>query len=51
MKGVEWDDDDDVEHMWEQVKQAMVESAREICGSLGVGGGEKPQNVCGGTTR
>ena len=25
--------------MWEQVKQAMVESAREVCGSVHVGGG------------
>ena len=24
-KGVEWDGDDNVEHMWEQVKWAMVE--------------------------
>ena len=24
--------------MWEQVKQAMVERAREVCGSLKVGG-------------
>ena len=24
--------------MWEQVKQAMVESAREVCGSVRVGG-------------
>ena len=36
-KGVEWDGDDNVEHMWEQVKRAMVESAREICGSVRVG--------------
>ena len=31
-----------VEHMWEQVKLAMVESAREVCGSVRVG------RVCGG---
>ena len=31
-KGVEWDGDDNVEHMWEQVKWTMVESARELCG-------------------
>ena len=48
-KGVEWDGDNNVEHMWEQVKQAMVESAREVCGSVKVGG--KTQRVCGGTTR
>ena len=41
-KGVEWDGDDNVEHMWEQVKRAMVESAREVCGSVRVGG-EKPK--------
>ena len=29
-KEVEWDGDDNVEHMWKQVKQAMVETAREI---------------------
>ena len=27
---VEWDGHDNVEYMWEQVKQAMVESAREV---------------------
>ena len=39
---VEWDRDDNVEHMWEQVKQAMMGSAREECGSVRVGG-EKPK--------
>ena len=29
-KGVEWDGDGNVEHMWEQVKQAMVE-VQEKC--------------------
>ena len=29
-KGVEWDGDDNVEHMWEQIKRAMVESARSV---------------------
>ena len=33
-KGVEWAGDDNVEHMWEQVKRALVESAREVCGSV-----------------
>ena len=37
-KGVEWNGDNNVEHMWEQVKWAMVESAREVCGSLRVAG-------------
>ena len=31
---VEWDEDNNVEHVWEQVKRAMVESAREVCGSV-----------------
>ena len=31
-KGVEWDGDNNVEHIWEQVKWATVESAREVCG-------------------
>ena len=30
------DGDDNVECMWEQVKQAMVESAREVCGLVRV---------------
>ena len=33
-KGVEWDEDDNFEHMWEQVKRATVEKAREVCGSM-----------------
>ena len=33
-KGVEWDGDNNVEHMWEQVKWAMVESVREVCSSV-----------------
>ena len=44
IKGVEWNRDDDVEHMWEQVKWAMVESAREVCGSVRVGG-KNPKSV------
>ena len=36
-KGVEWDGDDNVEHMWEQVKWAMVGSAKTVCGSVRVG--------------
>ena len=34
---VEWDRDENVEQMWEQVKQAMIESAREVCGSVRLG--------------
>ena len=30
--------------MWEQVKWAMVESAREVCDSVRVGG-KNPKNV------
>ena len=48
-KGVEWDGDDNVKHMWEQVKWAMVEGAREVCGSVRVW--ERTQNVCRGTMR
>ena len=48
-KRVKRDGYDNVEHMWEQVKRAMVKSAREVCGSMRVGG--KPQRVCGGTMR
>ena len=35
---------ENVEHIWEQVKRAMVESAREVCGSVRVGGGN-PKSV------
>ena len=43
-KKVEWDGKNNVEHMWEQVKLAVVESAREVCGSLRErGGGERPK--------
>ena len=38
-KGVEWDRENNVEHIWEQVKRVMVESAREVCGSVRVGCG------------
>ena len=43
-KEVEWDGYNNVKHMWEQVKRAVVESVREVCGSVRVGG--KPQRVC-----
>ena len=36
-KGVEWGGDNNIEHMWERVKQPMVESAREVFCSLRVG--------------
>ena len=39
--GVEWDEENNVEHMWEQVKRNMIASARE----------ERTQRVCGGTMR
>ena len=42
-KGEEWDGDN-VEHIWEQEKRAIVESAREVCGSMKVGG-KNPKNV------
>ena len=43
-KGVEWDGYNNVEHVWEQVKQAMVESAGEVCGSIKVGG-KNPKSI------
>ena len=42
-KSVEWDGENNVKHMWEQVKQPMVESAREVCGSVRMG--ERTQSV------
>ena len=41
---VGWDGDYNVERMWEQVKQSMVESAREVCGSVKAGG-KNPKSV------
>ena len=41
-KGVECNGDNNIEHMWEQVKRTMVESEREVCGTV---------RVCGGTMR
>ena len=38
-KRVEWNGERYVKHMWEQVKREMVESAREVCGSVRGGGG------------
>ena len=34
MKRVDWDGENNVKHMWEQVKQKMVECAREVCSSV-----------------
>ena len=31
---VEWDRENNVKHTWEQVKQAIFESAREVCDSV-----------------
>ena len=43
-KRVEWDGENNVEHMWEKMKRALVESAREVCSSMRVGGGN-PKSV------
>ena len=43
-KELEWDGDNNVEYMWEQVKRSMVESSRELCGSVKVGG-KNPKSV------
>ena len=37
-KRVEWDGNNNVQHMWEQVKWEKVESTKEVCG-------KNPQNV------
>ena len=36
-KKIEWNRENNVEHMWEQVKRAMVVSTREMCDSMRVG--------------
>ena len=43
-KGVGWDGDNIDEPMWEQLKRGMVESAREVCGSMRLGG-KNPKSV------
>ena len=43
-KRVEWDGEKNVELMWEQAKQRMVERGRELCGSVRVRGGN-PKSV------
>ena len=42
--GKERGGENNVKYIWEQVKQAMVESAREVCGSVRVGG-KNPMSV------
>ena len=42
---VDWDGDNNVKHMWEQVKRAMMESAGEVCISVRMGG-KNPKSVC-----
>ena len=49
-KRVEWDGDNNSEHMWEQVKRAIIESAREVCVSVRVEG-KNSKSVCGGRMR
>ena len=41
-KELEWNGYNNVEHMWEEVKLTMLESTREVCGSVRVG--KKNQN-------
>ena len=43
-KRVELDGDNNVDHMWEQMERAMVESAREVCGSVRMEG-KNPKRV------
>ena len=43
---VECDEENNVEHMLEQVKWAMIENARQVCGSVR-GGGGKQYKECG----
>ena len=45
-KELEWDGYNNIEH-WKQVKRVMVESAREVCGSVRVEG-KNPKSLCGG---
>ena len=40
-KGVDWDGENNFEYMWEQVKRAVEESSREVCGSVREGGKNK----------
>ena len=42
---MEWERDNNVKHMWEQVKWAIIESAIEVCASVRVGGEEPKEFV------
>ena len=42
---IEGDEDDNIKHMWVHVKRAIVESTREVCGSVRVGGGGNSKSV------
>ena len=48
MNGVEWGGDNNVEYMWEQLKRAIVETTRDVCGSVRMRG-KNPKSV--GTMR
>ena len=45
MPNVECDEEINIKHMWEQVKQGIVENAGEVCGLVRVGGKEPIVNV------
>ena len=44
-KRVEWHNGKNIEQMWKEVKQALVDSAREVCGSVR---GGRTQTMYGG---
>ena len=44
VKRVEWDEDINIEQVWEQVKGVIVGNAIEVCGSMRVGG-KNPKDV------
>ena len=45
-KRVEWDGKNDVEHVWEQVKRAIAESAKELFDSEIMGGKNQKNMEC-----
>ena len=49
VKRVEEEGDNNIEHMWEEVKWAMFESAKEECGLVRMG--ERTQRMCDGTMK